>query len=140
VNKIRLSKEEIQYITLFESMTGAKVRDCIEEEGLMGFVVQAGDMGLAIGKRGSTIERVRKAIGKSIWVVEYSDEADTFIRNMFHPVNVRIGRDKDSSRVVIEVSRSERNKVIGHEGRKIRMARQLVKRHCGIGELKLKTV
>ena len=55
---IKLSANEIRYIALFENITGAMVKDCIidDEHGKVTFVVKNGDMGLAIGKKGSNIK------------------------------------------------------------------------------------
>ena len=54
---IKFTANEIRYIALFENMTGAMVKDCIidDEHGKVTFVVKNGDMGLAIGKGGSTV-------------------------------------------------------------------------------------
>ncbi|MFH1404359.1 MAG: NusA-like transcription termination signal-binding factor [Candidatus Altiarchaeota archaeon] len=143
MNKIRLGKDEIKCITFFESLTGAKVQDCVDEEGFMGFIVRAGDMGLAIGKKGSNIERVRKAFGKSVWIIEYSEKPEDFIKNMFHQANVKkvsLNGGNDERKAVIEVSRADRTKIIGPEGRKIRMAKKLAKRHFDIVDVSVKTV
>ena len=57
---IKFTANEIRYIALFENMTGAMVKDCIidDEHGKVTFVVKNGDMGLAIGKGGSTVSKV----------------------------------------------------------------------------------
>ena len=58
---IKFSSKEIKIIALFESMTGAMVRDCIidEEHSKITFVVKNGEMGLAIGKGGSTVTKFK---------------------------------------------------------------------------------
>ena len=48
MGKIRLKPDEIKYITLFETLTGASIKDCVPQEGVMGFLVKKGDMGLKI--------------------------------------------------------------------------------------------
>ena len=47
---VRLSAESIRYLTLFESITGASIKDCIVQDDKIIFVVKKGDMGIAIGK------------------------------------------------------------------------------------------
>lgn len=44
------------------------VKDCIidEDNGKVPFVVKNGDMGLAIGKGGSTVTKVQKAVDKGL--------------------------------------------------------------------------
>ena len=61
---IKFGANEIRFIALFENMTGAMVKDCIidDDNNKVTFVVKQGDMGLAIGKRGSTVSKVQRAV------------------------------------------------------------------------------
>ena len=72
---IKFSANEIRFIALFENMTGAMVKDCIidDEHGKVTFVVKNGDMGLAIGKGGSSVSKVQRAVDKGIEIVELDD-------------------------------------------------------------------
>ena len=47
MGKIRINSEELKYMTLFETMTGATIKDCVQEEESIGFVVKKGDMGFS---------------------------------------------------------------------------------------------
>ena len=71
MEKIRLNATEIKYITLFENLTGARIKDCVSEKNTIGFLVENGHMGLAIGKNGSNVSRVMKVIGKNIIVIYF---------------------------------------------------------------------
>ena len=142
MTRIRFGTDDIKYITLFENLTGAKVKDCVQEENSIGFLVPNGDMGLAIGKRGSNIERVRKALGKSVWVMEYSDNQSNFIKSLFQPIKVnrvQITETKDDKIATIDVSKLDRSKVIGHLGERIKMAKKLAKRHHNISNINIRT-
>ncbi|HDI73187.1 MAG: NusA-like transcription termination signal-binding factor [Candidatus Altiarchaeales archaeon] len=142
MGKIRLKPDEIKYITLFETLTGATIKDCIQEEGVMGFLVKKGDMGLAIGKNGSNIERVKKVIGKGIWITEFSDDLNEFVKNLFQPIKIKHIRihDTDNEKIVIlEINKRDRKMVIGHNGNRIKIAKKLVKRHFAIDDIKIKT-
>lgn len=141
--KIRLGTEEIKYMTLFETLTGARVKDCIQIQNAMGFLVNKGDMGLAIGKNGSNIEKVRQVIGKSVFVMEFSDSVNDFIKNLFHPVKVRQVRihDSNNDRVAdIDVNKRDRKRAIGQEGVRIKIAKEMSKRHYGIDNINIKVV
>jgi len=143
VSRIRLGSEEIKYMTLFENLTGAIIKDCVHSEDIMGFLVNQGDMGLAIGKSGSNIEKVKRATGKDILVMEFSDDATEFVRNLFQPIKVRQVRihNADNEKVaIVEVNRNDRNKVIGHGGHKIKIAKSLASRHHNINDIRIKTL
>ena len=81
---IKFNANEIRYIALFESLTGAMVKDCIidEDNSKVTFVVKNGDMGLAIGKGGSTVNKVQKAVDKGVEIIEFSEDPTTFIKNI----------------------------------------------------------
>lgn len=135
---IRLTTEGVRYIALFESLTGAVARDCIDEEARVLYVVRNGDMGLAIGRNGEHINRVRKSIGKHIEIIEYSDDLATFIKNMAQPASVldielivRGGR-----RIVyVDVPANEKGLAIGKEGKNIEKMRMLAHRHHSIDDV-----
>ncbi|MFH1056047.1 MAG: NusA-like transcription termination signal-binding factor [Candidatus Altiarchaeota archaeon] len=143
MNKIRLTTDDIKHITLFESMTGAKVKDFLQEGDTLCFLVKAGDMGLAIGKKGGNVEKARTALGKNILIFEHNDDEEQFIRNLFTPVEIHglnIAQTSDNKVAVVEISRADRSKAIGHNGTRIKAAKALTKRHSNIDELTLRTV
>jgi N utilization substance protein A len=100
-------------------------------------------MGLAIGKAGANIERVKRAFGKDVWVTEFSDDLSEFIKNIFQPTRIRqirVGNIETEKVVTLEVSKKDTKKVIGHNGNRIRMAKKLVDRHFSIDDIKIKSV
>lgn len=143
MTKIRLTSDEIKYMILFESLTGATVKDCVRGTNAMGFVIKKGDMGLAIGRGGANIEKVRDVIGKSVWVVEFSDDVENFIKNLFQPIKVkrvRINNKENKRTAIIEVARRDKRNVVGHEGNRINIAKQLAKRHTNIDDINIQVV
>ena len=87
---IKFTTNEIRYIGLFETITSATVKDCIidEEHDKVTFLVKKGDMGLAIGKRGSTIAKMQNKVDKSIEIIEHSDDPGEFIKNLLSVAKV----------------------------------------------------
>jgi N utilization substance protein A len=82
--KIKLTSEELKLMSLFQNVTGAVARDCIVDNRMerVIFVVNKGQMGLAIGKGGNTIKQLQNVVTKKVELVEYSDEAPEFISNI----------------------------------------------------------
>jgi len=138
--EVKLTTEGIRYIALFESLTGAIARDCIvdEENDRIIFVVKNGDMGLAIGKNGNNINRVKKSIGKHIEIVEYSDDLNEFVANALQPVAVKKVQivSKDYKRLAyVEVMSKDKGLAIGKNGRNIQKAKVLAQRHYGLEDV-----
>jgi len=141
---IKFSTNEIRYIALFESMTGAMVKDCIidESNGKLTFLVKNGDMGLAIGKRGSTVTKVQKTVDKGVEVIEHSEDPVEFINNLMAPAKVRSIRilQKENGEKIATVETDARNKrtAIGKGGQNIERARILAKRQHNINNIVIK--
>jgi len=85
-----LNEEKIALIARFEHITGAGSRDVItdEENDRFIFIINNGEMGLAIGKQGANIRKAAEALGRRCEVVEYSDDPTQFLKNCFHPAKV----------------------------------------------------
>ena len=140
--KFRLSSDEIKFITLFESTTGAKVKDCIQEGDAMGFLVSEGHMGLAIGKAGTTIQKIRKMFGRPVWVAEYSNDPKSLLKNFFTPVkmaDIKIQEENGEKAAILYIRRSDRSAVIGHDGMRIRLAKKIVRRHANVHDILIRT-
>ncbi len=139
---IKLTSEEMRYITLFEGMTGARVHDCVIDESGSGlvFVVKKGDIGLAIGRKGDKIRRARQVIGKSIEVIEYSDDFTEFLKNTFVPARVKeinVVEREGKKVAIVTIEKQDKGIAIGVKGKKIQNAKKLVHRHYEIHDILL---
>ncbi len=138
---IKISTDEIKYIGLFESMTGATVKDCIFEDNKnkIVYVVKEGDMGLAIGKNGANAQRVKETLNKPIDIIEYSDDPVKFIKNIIWPVKVKsihVSERKDGKKIaVLDINKKDKGLVIGKEGRNIDRIKNLLKRHHNLDDI-----
>jgi N utilization substance protein A len=138
LGEIRLTAESIQYIALFENMTRAKILDCIPEEERLVYVVKQGDMGLAIGKNGENINRVKEALDKPIELVEYSEDPVIFLKNAFGPVSlnsVNIMHKNGKRLAYVEVPNKEKGLAIGRNGKNIEKVKMLARRHHDIEDV-----
>jgi len=140
MTEVKLTTEGIRYIALFESLTRAVARDCYidDENDRVIFVVKKGDMGLAIGKNGNNINKVKRSIGKHIEIVEFSDDVEEFIANALQPVSVKKVQvvTKESKKLAyVEVTSKDRGIAIGKNGRNIQKAKVLAQRHFGLEDV-----
>ena len=141
MTEIKLTSDELRLMSLFQSITSATARDCIVDDKMdrVIFVVNKGQMGLAIGKGGSTIKQLQNMVAKKIELVEFSDDPSEFIRNMLNAdmINdVRISERSDGTKqAVVTVDPRKKGAVVGREGRNAEKARLLAKRYFQISNV-----
>ena len=140
---MKLDTEGIRCIGVFESLTGAGVKDCVvdNEENKVIMVVKKGDMGLAIGKDGSNINKVKRLLRKEIELVEHSPDIKEFIENLFRPAyvkSVELMTKNDKSCAYVEVFNKDKGIAIGRNGEKIKRVKLLVKRNQNIDNVIIK--
>jgi N utilization substance protein A len=139
--KIKLTSDELRLMSLFQSITSVTARDCVVDDKMdrVIFIVNKGQMGLAIGKGGMTIRQLQNVVAKKVELVEYSDDASDFVRNILNPqmVNdVKITQRTDGSKqAVVLVDAKRKGVVVGKEGRNAEKARLLAKRYFQISNV-----
>jgi N utilization substance protein A len=135
---IKFTSVEMRFIALFQSITGATVKDCIVDSDLnrIIFVVKEGSIGMAIGKKGKNIHLLEKMTGKKHEVIEHSDNPAQLIKNALKPAKVdevRITERMDGKTIaVISVNPKDKGVAIGKNGRNAERIRFLAKRYFQI--------
>ena len=135
---IKLTSKEMRFIALFESITGASVKDCILDENANRaiFIVKEGHIGMAIGKGGKNIRLLERMTSKKHEIIEYSDDPVQFIRNALKPAHVREIRLTEKldgkSIAVVAVDPKDKGVAIGRNGRNAERIRFLAKRYFQI--------
>ncbi|MGC9010045.1 MAG: NusA-like transcription termination signal-binding factor [Sulfolobales archaeon] len=135
--EIKLTIDEMRYISLFQDLTGVTVRDCIidNDSGTIIFIVKEGEGALAVGKGGSNVKMAKKLLGKNIEIIEYSDDFEKFVRNIFMPARVAsIRKVQQGGKTVlyVNVHPDDKGVAIGRGGRNIHRAKLVLKRYYDI--------
>ena len=124
----------MKLMTLFESMTGAKVRDCVSNEKLI-FIVEENEMGKAIGRNGANIKRMENALKRKIKLVEFSSDVLQFIKNMIQPIEASDIREEEGIITIHGKDTSTKAMLIGRERQNINHLRDIVKRYFDVKEI-----
>ena len=138
---IKLSTDQMRLISLFQNVTKATARDCLDDEkqDRIIFVVNEGKMGLAIGKGGSNIKSLQNILKRNIELVEHFDDPIKFLKNILNPklVNeIKLDTKSDgSSQATVIVDHNKKGLVVGREGRNAEKARLFAKRYFGISNV-----
>jgi len=140
---IKLTTDQMRLMSLFQNVTGATARDCVEDEkqDRVIFVVNSGKMGLAIGKGGSHIRTLQNIVKKNIEIVEYSDDPAEFLKNMLNSKlvsEVKLNKRADGTmQAIVLVDPRKKGIVVGREGRNAEKARLLAKRYFEITNVQI---
>ncbi len=135
---IKITCDEMRYIALFESVSGASVKDCIidEEQERAIFIVNQGQVGIAIGRGGRNIHTLERMTGKKHEIIEYSEDAVQFIKNALKPAavrEVRVTERMDGKKMaVVTVNPKDKGVAIGKNGKNAERLRFLAKRYFDI--------
>ena len=135
---IKLTTDQMRLMSLFQNVTGATARDCVEYEkqDRIIFVVNSGKMGLAIGKGGSHIKTLQNIVKRNVELVEYSDDPTVFLKNMLNAKlvsEVKLNKRADGTlQAIVLVDPNKKGIVVGREGRNAEKARLLAKRYFEI--------
>jgi N utilization substance protein A len=124
-------------------MTGATARDCFMDEKLnrVIFVVAKGQMGLAIGKDGSAVKKIERALRKPVEMVEWADDVAGLVRNVLgakYVQEVRVSDRLDGTKgIVVVVDYRKKGAVLGIGGKNAEKVRLLVRRYFGINNVQI---
>ena len=135
---IKFTSDEMRYIALFESVTGATVKDCIVDEpgSRVVVIVKEGDIGMAVGREGKNIRMLERMTNKKHEIIEYSDNEQQFIKNALKPARIkeiRISERPDGRKIaVVNVHPKDKGVAIGKNGKNAERIRFLAKRYFQI--------
>ena len=134
--KIKYDSEMIKLMAFFESMTGAKVKDCISDGKLI-FIVEENNMGKAIGKNGANIKRLESALKRKIKLAEFSDDVLQFVRNLVYPADVAEIKNDNGLLTIKGRDTNTKAMLIGRDRQNINSISGIVKRFFDIREIKV---
>ena len=130
--EVRLDNQTLLHIGLFERITKTRVRDCVDAEDRIIFMVDDGWITKAVGKNGEHVSKLRKSLNKTIQIIEYSDDPIQFVRSVFHPYqveNVELENRGNQIHATVKVNPTLKAKAIGRQGRNLKIFRDIICRH-----------
>jgi len=155
---IDLNMETIGLINEAEKRLRARIKDAIDEGERIVFITEKGHLGQALGKEAKNLQMMRDLLKKDVKFVEWDEDKQVFIRNLFKPFDVASIRletlgvappaepgapesaqpeMKIKIRAIVEVEAKDKGKAIGKGGRNISSIRHIAKRHHQIDEVQV---
>jgi transcription termination/antitermination protein NusA len=156
VADVNLNMEAIGLITEAEKRLRARIKDAVDEGERIVFITEKGHLGQALGKEAKNLAMMRDLLKKDVKFVEWDEDKQIFVRNLFKPfdvasirletLNVAIPGEMDADgqpisrvkvRAIVEVEAKDKGKAIGKNGRNIASIRHIAKRHHEIDEVQV---
>lgn len=134
--KIKYDINLMKYMSLFETVTRAKVKDCFEDH-ILTFVVDEGEIGKAIGKKAANIKKLEKMLNRKIKIVEFNSTLIQFIRNLVFPVKLAGIEENEGVVTLKAVDMTGRGILIGKSAQNLRNNEKVVQRYFELKELKV---
>ncbi len=136
--KIKYDLNLMKFMSFFESLTKARLKDCfIDKNSLLVFVVEENQIAKAIGKKGINVRNIKEKLNRKIKIVEFNPHLETFVANIIRPL---IGKEiKVDDNVVTITGPDTKTKglLIKRNGQNLRNYEGIVKRYFDINEIKV---
>ena len=137
MNKIKFTVEIMKLMSLFETVTGSKLKDCIIEPTMDVFVVEPTYAGRAIGKNGVNVKKLERALNRKIKIVEFNPELMGFAQNLIYPLKARDMAESDKILSITAADSETRGHLIGRNAANLRQYEEIIKRYFDITEVKV---
>lgn len=134
----KFDADAIKLMSMFESVSGVSVKDCVVQEQMLVFVVPAGEIGRAVGKGGANVRKLERLLKKKVKVIEFSDEVESFIKKVVAPLEVSDIIVEDGVYTLIPKDLKTRGMLIGRSASHLRFFESIIQRFYPIKELKVK--
>lgn len=141
MKEVTIDNKIMGYIALFEKVGHVEVRECLENEDMVLFIVGERRLAELFKRNANIITTLKDKINKHILVAEYSRDLLTYVRNVFFRFKVKeihLNWKEGQIDILVGVEQGEVGKAIGKEGRNIKLFREAISRSFNIKSLNMK--
>tara|TARA_B100002003_G_C14081375_1_gene520214 strand:+ start:303 stop:722 length:420 start_codon:yes stop_codon:yes gene_type:complete len=135
MTRIKYDINLMKFISFFENLTRAKVKDCIDSGSSLIFVVQKGEIGKAIGKNASNIKRIENMLKRKVRIIEFDEDVCKFVRNVLAPLKVEEVELVDTKVVIRDNNMKTKGMIIGRDASNLKKHKEIVTRYFPIEDI-----
>ncbi len=137
MTKIKYDVNIMKYMSLFETLTQSKLKDCIVNEDKVIFIVEANQIGKAIGKKGINVKKIENILNKKIKIAEFNSNLLQFIKNFIYPLKVKDIKEENKVVTIIGFDTKTRGLLIGRDAKNLNNLKSIVKRYFEVEDIKV---
>jgi N utilization substance protein A len=141
MKEVTIDNKIMGYIALFEKIGRVELRECLENEDMVLFIVGERKLAELFKRNPNIITSLKDKINKHILVAEFSRDLLTYVRNVFFRFKVKeiyVNWKEGQTDILVSVEQGEVGKAIGKEGRNIKLFREAISRSFNIKSLNIK--
>ncbi|MCL4337079.1 MAG: NusA-like transcription termination signal-binding factor [Candidatus Thermoplasmatota archaeon] len=141
MKEVTIDNKIMGYIALFEKIGRVELRECLENEDMVLFIVGERKLAELFKRNPNIITSLKEKVNKHILVAEFSRDLLTYVRNVFFRFKVKeiyINWKEGQTDILVAVEQGEIGKAIGKEGRNIKLFREAISRSFNIKSLNIK--
>jgi len=136
--KIKYDNEVIKVMSLFNSITQARLKDYfVDVNGLPVFVVQQSEIGKAVGKKGANVRLLEDKLNRKIKIIEFNPDMVKFAKNLVYPIKLENIEVEGKNLILTPVDKKSRGLLIGRAAKNLRNIENIIKRYFEIDEVKV---
>jgi N utilization substance protein A len=132
MTSFKLDENQLRYINTFFTLTNVEVMEVAENDENIFFIIYPNTLRRAIDKNGEKVKKIKDMLNKNIIIVEYSDDIERFVYNLFYRFNVKdikIEKIGDSYKINVKVDPANKARAIGKNGRNLKTTKEILDRH-----------
>ncbi len=141
MKEVTIDNKIMGYIALFEKIGKVELKECLENEDMVLFIVGERRLSELFKRNPNIITSLKDKINKHILVAEFSRDLLTYVRNVFFRFKVKeiyLNWKEGQIDILVGVEQGEVGKAIGKEGRNIKLFREAISRSFNIKSLNIK--
>ena len=135
--KITFDTDMLKFMSLFESLTRAKLKDCFFDRDKLVFLVGQGEMGKALGRNKAHIVKLEKMLKRKIKIVEFNPSRLQFITNYLAPLKIVDIKEEGDIVTVTGADTKTKGLMIGIKAQNLRNLEKVVAKYFKIDEIKV---
>ena len=135
--KIKYDINLMKFISMFEAITRADVKDCFEAGEKLVFVVKEGNIGKALGKGGSNVKRLERMLKRKLRIIEFNPDLLQFIQNVVFPSKVKDIVEEDGIVTITPPDSQTRGYLIGRGAVNLNTTKEIVKRYFEVKDIRV---
>jgi N utilization substance protein A len=135
--RITFDTELLKLMALFENITHARLKDCFFDREKLVFLVEAGEMGKALGKNKMNIVKLEKMLKRKVKIVEFNPNRLQFITNYLAPLRITDIKEDGDIVTVTGADTKTKGLIIGIKAQNLRNLEKIASKYFTIQEIKV---